>query len=129
MKSITALALSLLVAGAVDAQPKPSMKAPVIRQGTLSEKDLTEIQTLLKEMSPGSFNAVISQPGKGSVRLGNAAMKDLSTKSVIHGAGARPSAADEIATSVSNYIRVIWTSSITGADKARMDRVNALLAK
>ncbi len=142
MKRIAVLALSsLLFAAAAGAQPTPVSKGtaiqqsklvgptPVIKQSTLSEKDLAEVQELLKGINPASFNAVISSPGKGTVRLGNAAIKDLATKSVVHAPGARPSAADEIATTTSNVLKVIWTGNMTGADKVKMDRVNALLAR
>jgi hypothetical protein len=134
-KSATLLVLALSLAAEAKAQPKPAMsaqlsaKVPTIKQGTLSPADLSTVQKLLSEMSPNSFKAEINQTGKAPVRLGNAAIKDLSTVSVFSGAGAKPSAANEIATSVDNYIKVIWTSSVVGADRARMDQVNALLAK
>ena len=41
----------------------------------------------------------------------------------------RPSAANEIVTSVDNYVKVVWTSSVAGADRARMEKVNSILAK
>lgn len=108
---------------------KQMLLKPSIKTATLSTNDLAELQTLLKDMDPASFHVEINQPSKPSVRLGNAAIKDLKVAKVIQGKGGNSNAANEIATEVSTYIKVIWTSSLTGADKLKAAKVDQLLSR
>ena len=108
---------------------KPMLLKPSIKTATLSDKDLSELQTLLKDIDPAAYHVEINQPSKQSVRLGNAAIKDLKTAKVVQAKGGNSLAANEIATEVSTYIKVIWTSSLTGADKMKAAKVDQLLSR
>ena len=91
-------------------------------------KELETLQVLLRDVDPSKYSLSVTLDGREEVRLGNAAIRDLRTVKVIHPAGLRPGlAANEIITTVSNYVRVIWTSKIDSIDVARVARVNALL--
>jgi hypothetical protein len=97
-------------------------------KGQPTAKEVEVLQALLKDVDPSKYSLSVTLDGRDEVRMGNAAIRDLRTIKVIHPAGDRPGlAANEIVTTVSNYVRIIWTSKLESIDVAKVARVNALL--
>lgn len=110
------------------AKEKMTNIKPKIQEGKATEAQLAELQDLLKDMDPSTYRLEIQKPNSKSVVLGSANLRSLQVVRAVHAKGARPSAADEIATTVKNYVKVVWTSSEFKADaKTRVAKVDALL--
>jgi copper homeostasis protein CutC len=120
-KFILFFSMALFVAFGAYAQPRPTIK-----QADLSDKDIAEIQKILKGVDASLFSLSIEQNGKVT-RLGSATMRNLSTVSAYHKPGSQPSAANEILTTVGNYVKTVWTSAFEKAHPDKVKQINQIL--
>lgn len=112
--------MMLAVAGSVYAQK------PVLREATFSEKELTKIQEILKDADASTYNLSIEQNGKVT-RLGSAGMRGLSKVSAYHKAGGKASAANEIVTTIDNYVKTVWTSRFEKMYPDKVKQINEIM--
>lgn len=89
-------------------QPTTDIKSVQLEKG-----DLDQIQELLKEVDPELFQIEVHQGGKVTDRIGSAAIYDLQKVGAFYNERFGGSvAANEILTTVSDYIKTIWTAKL-----------------
>lgn len=98
-----------------------------IRKVQLSKSQLDEITGILKTMDPKSYNAVIVQNGKVVSRLGSANLRGLQVVGGFHAPNGNARMGNEILTSVSNYIKTIWTSDVMNNSLDKVTKINQIL--
>lgn len=101
---------------------------PALRGGPakFTPDQLEEIKKGLAFLPMKDFLLIIEVDGKKTT-LGKAPLGKLKTVAIYSPDFKRSKVADEIVTTVGDYIRVVWTSDIPDDLKVRVDRVEQLL--
>jgi hypothetical protein len=114
----------------INSVAKPDAIVVDIKSVKLEKNDLGKIQEILKEVDPELYQIEIHENGKIIDRLGSAAIKDLKKVSAYYaeGFGGQVSA-NEIITTVSDYIKTIWTAQLLESGKylAQIKKVESIL--
>ncbi|MBT1705309.1 hypothetical protein [Chryseosolibacter indicus] len=89
-----------------------------IKSVKLEKDDLVQIQELLKEVDPELYQIEVHEGGKVVDRIGSAAIYDLQKVGAYYDETFGGSvAANEILTTVSDYIKTIWTAKLLESRK------------
>jgi hypothetical protein len=103
-----------------------------IKSVKLEDGDLKEVQELLSQVDPKLYQIEIHQGGKVVDRIGSAEILDLQKVGAYYNEGFGGSvSANEILTTVSDYIKTIWTADILNSEKYvdLVARVESILTK
>jgi hypothetical protein len=103
-----------------------------IKSVELEEGDLKQVQELLSQVDPKLYQIEIHQDGKVIDRLGSAEIYDLQKVGAYYNERFGGSvAANEIITTVSDYIKTIWTADILNSDKyaTLVSKVESILTR
>lgn len=89
-----------------------------IKSVQLEKGDLQQIQEILKEVDPELFQIEIHEKGKVIDRIGSAAINDLQKVGAFYDERFGGSvSANEIITTISDYIKTIWTAKLLESGK------------
>jgi hypothetical protein len=100
--------------------------SPKISKATFQNDELVKIQTILKDADPSMYNLSVEQDGKAT-RLGSASIRSLSTVSAFHKAGNGTKASNEIVTTVSDYVKTVWTSAFANKYPEKVKAINQIM--
>lgn len=103
-----------------------------IKSVKLEEGDLKEIHELLSQVDPNLYQIELHQDGKVIDRIGSAELFDLQKVGAYYNESfGGKVAANEILTTVSDYIKTIWTADILKSEKYAdlVARVESILTK
>lgn len=132
MKKKTMYFAALTVAAMVTfsfvlAQPRPKVD---IRKAKVSQSAVDSIKTILAGASPETYNFDYSVNGKSVQRLGSASFRQISTVKGYSQLGSRGGKyANEILTTVDNYVKTIWTSKFSQLYPEKVRQINQILER
>lgn len=120
--------LALFLAMIVAPMMSVMAQAPQVKSANLSDKDLAQIEEILKGADASTYSVSIENSGKVT-RLGSASIRNLSTVSAYHKVGGAANAANEIITTVGNYVKTVWTSKFASMYPEKVKAINTILEK
>ena len=101
-------------------------QTPVIKQAEFTRDELSKLQSILKDADASTYNLSIEESGKAT-RLGSASVRGLSTVSAFHKTGGNVKTGNEIVTTVSDYVKTVWTSAFASKYPDKVKAINALM--
>lgn len=107
------------------AQPRAEIK-----MATISQADVDSLKGVLAGVSPDLYNIDYAKSGKSVQRLGSASFRQISTVKGYSSLGSKGgTAANEIVTTVSNYVKTVWTSKFAQMYPEKVKAINKILEK
>ncbi len=119
------LMAGILFVGAAGAQPRAEIK-----KATISQADVDSLKGILAGVSQDMYNIDYAKSGKSVQRLGSASFRQISTVKGYSAIGSKGGqAANEILTTVDNYVKTIWTSKFAQMYPEKVKAINKILEK
>lgn len=118
---------ALVTFGFVLAQPRPKV---VFKKAKVSQSAVDSIKTILADAKPETYNFDYSVNGRSVQRLGSASFRQISTVKGYSQPGSRGGRyANEIVTTVDNYVKTIWTSRFSQLYPEKVRQINQILER
>lgn len=127
MKKSTKYFVVLLIAGTIVNVAVAQTKQDVeVKKAKISRADFAKIKEILSSAKKGSYNLAYLENGKTVQRLGSASFRQITTVKGYSALGGGK-AADEILTTVSSYVKTIWTAGFAQMYPEKVRQINQIL--
>jgi hypothetical protein len=127
MKNPTKYFVALLLASATFGVAMAQTNQQVdVKKAKISRNDFAKIKRILASAKQGSYRVAYLENGKTVQRLGSASFQNISTVKGYSAAGGGK-AADEILTTVSSYVKTIWTAGFAQMYPEKVRQINQIL--
>ena len=127
MKKSTKFFVALLIAGTIFNVAMAQTKRDVeVKKAKITRADFAEIKQILSGAKKGTYNVAYLERGRTVQRLGSASFRQITTVKGYSALGGGK-AADEILTTVSSYVKTIWTAGFAEMYPEKVTQINQIL--